>query len=97
MRTLLFDAKVRGLLSSTVQLVKVDDHCAIRFLDVLQSALGETSVRQLFHWITIGNSNELVQTSSRNPSAAFDPVLQRRIQGGAVNACLPAGNNFHSV
>src|SRR5258707_5100867 len=43
----------------------------------------------------LGNPAEFIQPSSWTPSAALNPVSERDIERGAINACLAARNDFH--
>jgi hypothetical protein len=44
----------------------------------------------------IRNSAEFIQPSSRTPSCTLNPLLERHIKRGAINACLPARYDLES-
>jgi hypothetical protein len=96
MWTLLRNTELNRLLRAALELPGINDHCPVRILNVLQSALPEPAGRQFAQRITIWNSAEFVQTPRRTPATAFDPVAQRDVERRAINAGLSAGNDFHT-
>ena len=61
---------------------------------ILQRAFAETAALQFLNWIAIRNFAEFIESSSRTPSAALNPVSERDIERGAIHACLPARNDL---
>jgi hypothetical protein len=93
----LLNAEVDRLLGSSTQVAGVNDNGSIGILYVLQSSLGQSTVFQLLKWVTVRNSAEFIDASSRTPTAGFDSVLQRDIKRCAIDACLSARNDFHCL
>ena len=96
-RPVLLDAKTNCLLSAAAQLVEINNRRGVGIFHILHCAFDKTSVLQFFDRISVGNSAELIQSSRRTPTAAFDPVFQCDIEGRAIYPCLSAGNNFHAT
>src|SRR5262249_23662585 len=50
---------------------------------------------QFIDWISIRNSAELIEASSRTPTPAGDSVRERDIECRPIHACLSTGNDLH--
>ena len=97
MRLLQLNTEANGLFGPAAKLSWVNNDSSIRIPHVLQRAFGETTRLQFPNGISIGNLAEFVQPSGRTPSAALNPVFERHIERGAINACLPARDDLHCL
>jgi hypothetical protein len=94
-RPLLFNAETHGLFGAADQIAEVKDSGSRGISHVLQRPLAESTVFQFPERITIWDSAELIEASSRTPAATIDSVLECNIEGGAIDASLSAGDYFH--
>jgi hypothetical protein len=74
-RLFLLHAETDCLRSSGARSAAVNDNSSIGIFDVLQSSLRETAMFQFFHWVSIWNSAEFIETSSWTPTASLDSVF----------------------
>ena len=85
------------MLSSAANLTTVNHDSSIRIFHVLQGAFCETAGLQFPNRIAIRNPAEFVESSGGTPPTTIDSVFERNIEGGAINARLPARNNFECL
>ncbi len=97
MRLFLFDTELDCFRSSAPKFARVNRNRCVGLSHICPRAVLEPTVLQLFHWISVRNSPELIEPAGRARAATLNSMFDRGIERSAIDTGLPARNDFHDA